>query len=274
MPESVVIFAIRQGDQSLLVEPVVVVHYGSDQRFKTIPSLNSPLPSGDATNAEIARRQDLLYPPNTRMSLFSGGEKLGIAEVKGSRAEWSANTCVDLSAPISYHGSRVPLLATSTTSEIPSHASTRRSAGPEEISIFRELVVQWLEEYGLDRQLLQQGQVIDAVSTELRKDAGLALIGRYDVRSERSIHRLFAVAEKVMGEYQLTLTNLEIQRDLEDETDKAVRDYIDQLDINNDGLDELITRVTHYESWRYTIWRFDGTHRNWSQAYKGGGGGC
>jgi hypothetical protein len=112
------------------------------------------------------------------------------------------------------------------------------------------------------------------ISTELRRNSGRALIGRFDVMSKRAIHRLFVIAEPNRGQYRLTLADLEIQHDVEDGVDKTERDYVDQLDINNDGVDEVITSAAHYESWSYTVWEFDAKQNVWRSAYEGLGGGC
>jgi hypothetical protein len=165
------------------------------------------------------------------------------------------------------------LLAASTENEIPGHRSKRRTGTAAEAAVLRALAVQWLRDYGLDPQLLRQGTMAPVTSTELRAGEP-AIIGRLDVRSKRAIRRLFAVAEREGSAYHLTLAVLDIQRDLDDGVDASEREYVDQLDINNDGIDELFTVTYHYETWTYTIWQFDAKSHTWREAYTGGGGGC
>ncbi len=274
MPEDVAIFAVRHEGKTLSIDPLVIVHYGADQRFKTIPALNSPLPSHDWTDADFDKIEDSFYKPGTLVSLFSGGEKLGTATVLSSNIEGRDGGCIDLSAVVTYGGSAKPLLAASTTSEISGHASTRRSATPAETETLRQLSIQWLTDYGLDKQLLLRGTTRQVISTVLRENAGRALIGRFDVESKHAIHRLFAIAEQDHGQYRLTLANLEIQHDVGDGTDKTEREYIDQLDINNDGQDEVITSASHYESWSYTVWKFNTNARVWKEKFKVLASGC
>jgi hypothetical protein len=273
MPEEVAVFAVRRDAQSLSIDPVVIVHYGVDQRFKTIPSLDPPIPWQNWTNADLDRVEKAFYKPGSGVSVFSGGEKLGTATVRSSKIEGRDGGCVDLSAVVSYRAATPPLLATNTMVEIPGHGSKRRPATSAETALIRQLARQWLIDHGLDKPLLQQGAMGPVTSTELRKDGGRALIGRFDVKSEHAIHRLFAIAEQGGARYHLTLANLEIQHD-EDGSDKTEREYLDQLDINNDGLDEVVSSATHFESWSYTIWQFDGRHGVWQERYTGGGGGC
>jgi len=269
MPENVAIWAV----QARYIDPIVRVHYGGDQRFKTHPSLNDPL-GRNPTKEDYKRLENLFLNPGTLISVFSGGEKLGTATVREGGFLDQDGGCMDLHTGITYNGPGNPLLAANTTTEIQGHISMRRVATSAETSILRNLAIEWMTEYGLDRQLLQQATVGQVTSTILRKEAGYALIGRFDVISKRSIHRLFAVAEKVQEQYTLTLANLDIQCDVEDGTDRTEWEYIDQLDVDNNGIDELITSSSHYESWNYAVWRFSPKGNYWYKAYEGGGGGC
>jgi len=271
MPEDVAIFAVGLEGKTFSIDPVVIVHYGADQRFRTVPALNSPLPSRDWTEADFNKIENSFYKPGTLVSVFSGSERLGTATVLNSNIEGRDGVCLDLSAVVTYGGSGKPLLAASTTSEIPGHASTRRAASRAETAMLRRLATQWLIDYGLDKQLLQRGSLRQVISTVLRENAGRALVGRFDVKSKHAIHRLFSIAERDQGQYRLTLADLEIQHDVEDGTDKTERKYIDQLDMNNDGQDEVIASTSHYESRSYAVWKFYANERVWRQAYTGGG---
>ncbi len=145
---------------------------------------------------------------------------------------------------------------------------------PAETATLRQLAIQWLTDYGLDKQLLQRGSTRQAISAVLRESAGRALIGRFDVESKHAILRLFAIAERDRGQYRLTLANLEIQHNVEDGTDKTERTYVDQLDIDNDGQDEVITSASHSEAWSYAVWKFNANARAWREKYKALAGGC
>lgn len=274
MPEVVAIFAVRHDQQSFVIDPIVVVHYGSDQRFKTIPALNAPIPERNFSDSDFDRIEHSFYKPGTLVSMFSGGEKVGTATIRSSNIEGRDGGCVDLSAVVSFAGNGAPKLATNTSSEIPGRVSTKRAATQTEKSTLLKVAIQWLSDYGIDKQLLLTGKLGQVTSTVLRQNAGRALIGRFDVASRKAVFRLFAVAEPERTRYRLTLADLDVQHDIEDGTDKTEREYVDQLDINNDGADEVVTSASHYESWSYTVWKFDEHNAAWGRAYTGGGGGC
>jgi hypothetical protein len=274
MPEKVAVFAVNQTGDQTSIAPITLVHYGSDQRFKVIPSYGDPLSVPVWTEQEFDAFEKTYFRQGNRLSIFSGGELIGGASVESSESEGREGGCHWLSASILYRGHGTPSLATNTTTEIPGHRSTRRAASDTEIATLRGLARQWLSEYGLSDTLLERGVVGAVVAARLRDGAGMALIGRYDVTSQRSVHRLFVVAERQGATYRLTLADLSLQRDIEFGKDRAEIQYLDQLDVNNGGQDEVVVREELYEGWSYTIYSPPQGGRGWGIAFTGGGGGC
>jgi len=270
MPDEVAVFAIQQDGESFVIDPIVVVHYGADQQFKVVPSLNAPT-QPNSIDVDHETFAGTFYKPGSALSLFSGGEKIGTATVRSAVPGTGENGgCINLGATISLNSSTPrPLLATNTISEIPGHRSTRRPALASEVAIIRKLGRQWLAENGLSSRLLKRGTTGPVTSTQLRAGGGHAIIGRFDVQSKRAVHRLFAVAEQHGNRYQLTLAILNTQQDLDAEKDKLEIEYLDQLDVDNDGIDEFITTEHGYEGWGYTIWRFYAPQQGWSESHRG-----
>jgi hypothetical protein len=267
-PTDLTVYAVSPGeDKSVTLYPIVIVHRGTDQRYRMdYPALPVELPKED-----LQKYQDALIKPGSPVGLFLGGNKLAKAELRGNAVIGEPGSCFVLSGQVSYSAPAQPLLAAS-LEEIPGHVSTRRSATGTEVTILKSLASQWLADYGLDKALLRQGVLGPVISTELRKGGGRAIIGRFDVKSRTAIHQLFAIAEEVGSKYRLTLTNLHIQHDLDDGGDRDEQTYVDQLDLDNDGTDEVVVRSEFYEAWNYAVWRFDSG--SWGQIFKGGGGGC
>lgn len=270
MLDEVAVFAVRPNDQSFVIDPVVIVHYGADQKFKVVPSLNDTTRT-DSIDADNQAFESAFYKPGTVISVFKGGQRIGTATIRNTNQPLGEEGgCINLGATISLNSAAMPaLLATNTNLEIPGHRSTRRQATPKEIAIVSQLAKKWFTEYGLDQRLLKQGIMGTVTSTELRKGGGRAIIGRFDVKSKRSLHSLFAIAEQNGTRYQLTLARLVVQNDLDSEKDKQEIEYMDQLDIDNDGIDELITMESLYESWSYAIWKFDQEQHFWRAAHRG-----
>ncbi|HLQ75875.1 MAG TPA: hypothetical protein VK210_00880 [Terriglobia bacterium] len=267
-PADVTVYSVNPGEgRSVTLYPIVVVHRGTDQRYR----MDYPSLPNETSREDLEKYQNALIKSGSPVSLFLGGKKLTTAAIEGNSVIGEPGGCFVLSGQVSYSAPTQPLLAAG-TEEIPGHVSTRRSGTAAEGAILKKLASQWLADYGLDRALLRHGVLGDVTSTELRKGGGRALIGRFDVKSKTTIHQLFAIAEDDGSKYRLTLTNLHIQHDLDDGGDREEQTYVDQLDLDNDGTDEVIVKNEYYEAWTYSVWRFDS--KSWGQIFKGGGGGC
>jgi hypothetical protein len=279
MPEDVFIYAVSRDmnpaktpdKDFFVIEPIVWVHYGKDPKNPTLKEAvvgDNPLDSD---------RLEAFYKQGNRVSVFRGGARLGEAMTIGSEIDGREAPCRDLEGALSYRVSgEEPLLATTTTTEIPGHRPTRRPATAAEVSIFRRLAIESMRDYGLDRDLLQKGTLGPVLSTELHSSNRRALIGRFDVASKTAIHHLFAVAEqnKTGSGYLLTLTSTQVQLDLKSEKDQVERAYLDQLDVDNDGQDDIITVDSLYESTRYSIWEYRDYDDSWSERGSWRGSGC
>ena len=269
MPEDVTVFIAGKSGQFLTVYPAVIIHYGGNKLFAT--AYGQPLPE-NYTAADLNKLKQFLKPGNP-ITVFSGGKQLGTARVISNNAGQDVEDCPDVSGYAAYEGEGQPLLGAN-TSLIAGHASTRRAASPAEIAILKRVSEKWLVDYGLDNQLVQRGTMGQVVSTELRSGAGRALIGRLDVTSKSAVFRLFVIAERENGRYRATLADLQVQHDLEDEGDKVESSYLDQLDIDNDGLDDVITTATFYEATGATVWKYDAGKGVWAKRYEAMLGSC
>jgi hypothetical protein len=257
--QSVVLFSVARDTNGISIDPVVL-----------LPSMTNPA-SPNATEADYKRFELAHYKRGSRLTIYSGAERAGAASVRESEVIGEEGGCRILSARISYNG-HTPALAVSGNPAIRGHKSKRRAATAAEAASLKRLAIDWLREAGLDAALLQQGRLGPVVSTEMRPGRH-ALIGRFDVESKSSIHRLFAIAEHNGQQYRLTLADV-AKDEVELDKDELEREYVDQLDLDGDGQDEIVTRNLHYEVWDYSVWRLDPRTGSWTSIYNGGGGGC
>ncbi|HXR10445.1 MAG TPA: hypothetical protein VN792_06690 [Candidatus Acidoferrales bacterium] len=61
-------------------------------------------------------------------------------------------------------------------------------------------------------------------------------------------------------------------KDVDDGTDSEYETLLSHLDVDGDGIDEIVTTSYYYESWKYTIYKFQ--NGAWQSVYTGSGGGC
>ena len=67
-------------------------------------------------------------------------------------------------------------------------------------------------------------------------------------------------------------TDFRIELQRYDEGLEDGEDFVDELDLDGDGIGEVITQVSGSESWEYAIYKRRAGR--WQAIYKGGGGGC
>jgi hypothetical protein len=114
----------------------------------------------------------------------------------------------------------------------------------------------------------------DALATDLDRDGRDELIATVWLRAPAAAHQMFVIARRRGEAHQLDLIQPYIQRDLVDGTDTQYEQFVDQLDLNGDGKDEVVTLVWFYESNEYRSYTRYPEQDGGYQLYHGGGGGC
>jgi hypothetical protein len=108
-------------------------------------------------------------------------------------------------------------------------------------------------------------------STKLSEAGPSVLIGSATLKRNTSIHQVFLVALKKNFEYAEAVSSYHFARD-EDDASASVENLVEQVDLDDDGADEIVSINTYYESWDYNIYKQE--NGSWKKAYQGGGGGC
>lgn len=102
--------------------------------------------------------------------------------------------------------------------------------------------------------------------------AAPVLVGTSSIRfangALEQVQSAMVVAERREGAYRPVYVWYEDQ----EEGDMQRRTLRDVLDMDGDGVPELVARTTYYESWDYTVLRRGAG--GWTEIYQGGGGGC
>lgn len=214
--------------------------------------------------------KDYLQPGQKYRMLF-GGSGRGTITV----GEPAGITCESLSATIkapvpSVNGQRA--LAASSIEEFGLHPNWRTPATTEQRAEFLKLAADLLAKHGRPNVGPGLIKVDNLRATKLGIKRADALIGSISVKEKSAIHNLFLVAEQQDAQWRVILSTYHVGQDVEDGTDIVVESFVDQLDLDNDGIDEIVTISGYYESLDYTIYKEQ--NRIWQKVYRGGGGGC
>ena len=157
-------------------------------------------------------------------------------------------------------------------------SSSRRPANPEERAAATRLARQALQEKRVPAAWLRRLVLRELTATDLHKDGSLELAGsvvanafsRADYADiDQKGAYVFLIARQKAGVYQADLTLVHVAPNKKARIEEQ---FIDQVDLDRDGTDEIVTRRLYYETWDFAIYsRHNG---RWVKFYEGGGGGC
>ena len=217
-----------------------------------------------------ARRQFAAsyYRPGQKYRLLSRGSQVGTATVK------NLETCDPIAANVYVQSSATAdarLLATNSGAlggkSIQSHDLTEA----EKTSLMK-LVQPVFRRSGLDEPFYEGvANVVEAV--DLDGDGHAELIATI-ATGAKSEHTLFIIAEPLGDGFKPALLLFHPSRDITGD-DRVRRDFVDALDLDGDGISEVIASVSDYRSpndWDYVIYKKQGGR--WRIIYRGAGMRC
>jgi hypothetical protein len=152
-------------------------------------------------------------------------------------------------------------------------AGARRASTVAEAAALRVAVRPLLIRLGSPPSASDTAQLLDGWTVEDMPANSRWVTGGFRASSTNDsglviVHSVFAVLEIERGVSRLALrwTNTGL------EDDAQTRVPVDIIDLDGDGIPELVTKTTYSESWDYQIWRRRPT--GWTLWVSGGGVGC
>lgn len=251
-----------------IIDPIAFVASG---KFEPPPLEDSTIDQ-KLRDQRVAEFEKLYFAAGSQYPLFSSGEKRGslrIGKPVGVSCE-SQSASASLPAGFSLGESQFAL-ATSSTSVHP-HAGHQRQPSAEESKEILEFVRGIFHAEGVAMSELKAAKTEGIVLTDLYGDGKLDVVAVFSLRGRKRDHRLFTVLSSADDGYRVDLKLHTSSDDLEDLKDLSVPEFIGQLDLDGDGVDEVILRNSYYESWDYSI--YSKKLGVWKKLYQGGGGGC
>ncbi|HSU15638.1 WD40 repeat domain-containing protein [Longimicrobium sp.] len=160
----------------------------------------------------------------------------------------------------------------------PEGRSARRIATISERTSFLRAARDVLQARGAPPTILRSLTVVtdagdDVQVVDLDRDGSLELVGSVAVHSGGVQHNLFLIVKAGAGAVRPALVSYHRSEFPADgnrshETER----FVDHIDIDGDGADEIIVTKEQYEGMYYVIFKRNGTE--WGIVYRGGGGGC
>jgi hypothetical protein len=256
-----VVFAVSRTDAGASIEPVVIYRRGV--------FVKPPIDDEAAASAFV---KEYFRAGREYRLLFGGGDAGTTTVVKNNEPG-----CVGLNAEASVQtsarlGGRVQALAVSPASVGRPQGSRRTPTDAERASALT-LARAAYSKNGVGAALVKKMEVGNLTATDLDGDGGFELVGSFRIENNTGqtadTYALFMIFDPDGGG-GLKPALVWFKRG--GEADAAERYLVDQVDLDGDGVAEVIAEGFYYESNDYIIYKKRQGH--WVSVYQGGGGGC
>ncbi len=155
---------------------------------------------------------------------------------------------------------------------IAAHADLDSPPSAAQRMAFHDAAAAVLQTKGVSKMAIQGIKVLALHSIYLGSHWPNFLAGSAFLKQKDALYDLFIVFGQRNGRLSPAITSYHRAADVEDGTDDTQEYLLSHLDFDGDGIDEIITTRFYYESWDYTIYKFqDGA---WKAVFNGSGGGC
>ncbi len=201
---------------------------------------------------------------------FGGGE-VGNATMKGFE---SGCNNIHATATLKDNGKIPPhLSALATNSEsLGQRPSLRRAPTDAERAAITLLVAQIYRSRGATRALLRTVVTTNLTATDLNGDGKFELIGSYTAETRTKARRdLLLIAEPDGAGFKPTLINYQSYKLPPEGFDSAIN-FVDQLDLDGDGIAEVFVLQHGFDAYGYSIYKKRGGH--WRVVYTVTGDAC
>ena len=154
----------------------------------------------------------------------------------------------------------------------PVHPNYRESATEAERAIFARVSQKALAKSHPSITPKTATKTHHLASTRTSSTGNPLLVGSISFLQQRIEYWLFVILEQQGGEWHPAITKIHKVKDLEDRTDAQQEEYLDQLDIDGDGIDEIFTESNYYEAYSFAVYGM--RSGIWNNIYESGLGGC
>lgn len=216
--------------------------------------------------------QDATYNIGEQIGLFLGGERQGAVKVEkvlGLQCDSSA-AIVSTNAQVKWEKDAMGLATNA--SGISGHVNAQQPANENEKAVAKHLAMNEFRKHGVPEGLAKAIQLEQSIVTKLDGTDTQALIAYAFIKTKTAIHDVFLIV-KLDGDAASTeFARYHLTKDVEDGMDGEGYRFVDQLDLDRDGTDEIVIEETGYESEEFRILKR--VNGSWVRVHIGGQGGC
>lgn len=219
-----------------------------------------------------AADQDATYSVGEQIGLFLGGQRQGVVKVEKVLGLQCDSSAAIVSTNTSAKWEKDAMGLATNASSVTSHPNTQRQANENEKAVAKQLAMNEFRKHGVPDGLAKEIQFEQSIVTRLGGTDIQSLIAYMFIKTKTAIHDVFLIARLEAGNFSTEFARYHLTKDVEDGMDGEGYRFVDQLDFDGDGTDEIVIEETGYESEEFRILkRVNGA---WIRAHVGGQGGC
>ena len=252
---AILLFAVDKFDaDNITINPIAFYSQG---RF------TDPMPK-DNNEAAYTAFEKRYLGAGEKYRLLSGGGEAGTVTVKGrSEAGIGLTAQADLQTAVNL-GGEVRALATNSAT-IGRKPSSRRAPTAEERARAVALAKQTYKQKNVPAGYLANMETINLTACDLDGDGAAELIGSFEAKGANyTSYCLFLLIEMQNSALKIGLSWYKQGSEATYES----RRFVDHLDLDGDGVSEVIATTAYYESTDFTIYKK--TRGVWRSVYQGG----
>ena len=234
---------------------------------------------GDSDAAEISSFANTYYPEGRKYRVLFGGDEAGSLTIKKSNkdSECAKNSAdVMLQSQVKLNRNVMALVTNSDSLGV--GKNTRRAPTQSERAALMPLVQAAYKQKGVPVALLPSLTTVNLTALDLDSDGHAELIGSFVVKKQGTSparYAMFLIAEPQGNSYKTTVlqyerfTNKEIMGGAEItaiENGVYLERLVDQLDLDGNGTNEVITVTDGFEGDTYHIYKKQGD--TWNKVYE------
>jgi hypothetical protein len=213
-----------------------------------------------------------VYEVGERLSLFVGGQLHGDVRINKVVPLQCDSSAALVSTDPSFHLTKDTMALASNSDKIRSHSSAQHQASELQSNYARQLAMDEFRKHALPATLAKNIKIDRLVVTRLNGTDSDFLVGSLSLVTKGARHDVFLIAKIVESSARAEFARYHETSDLEDGKDSEDVSFVDQLDLDGDGLDEIVVEVTGYENEEFAI--LHRSNGSWAVVHLGGQGGC
>lgn len=213
-----------------------------------------------------------VYKVGEHITLFVGGERRGDVRIKKVMPLQCDSSAALVSTGPSFRLPKDTMALASNSDEIRPHTNTQHQASELQGNYARQLTMDEFRKQAVPATVAKNIKIDKLVVTKLDSTDSEFLVGSLSLVTKSVRHDVFLIAKISESPATAEFVRYHKTTDLEDGKDSEDIRFVDQLDLDGDGFDEIVVEVTGYENEEFAI--YHRSNGSWAQVHLGGQGGC